>query len=266
MYNSHVTEAQLLRIVEDTLSMVLPRASDRPVSLSKAVRYAVGTGGKRIRPLVCLGSALAVGGKAQDAAFPAAAIELLHNYTLIHDDLPSMDNDTMRRGHPSVWFKYGEAEAILAGDALQSLAFVTASRSPRNAETIVYTLGKYGVGVVFGQVEDLMRQQSQEHKGDIDFIYEHKTADLFIAASLMGGLAAGADMDEIKTLKKFAYCLGIAFQYEDDLLDDETPCDKDECKKVILHMTANALAALDNLPGDTTILHKLTERLVDRKE
>ena len=264
MYNSHVTEAQLLRIVEDTLSMVLPRASDRPVSLSKAVRHAVGTGGKRIRPLVCLGSALAVGGKAQDAAFPAAAIELLHNYTLIHDDLPAMDNDTMRRGHPSVWFKYGEAEAILAGDVLQALAFITASRSPRNAETIVYTLGKYGVGVVFGQVEDLMRQQNDK-KGDVEFIYEHKTADLFIAASVMGGLAAGADMDEVKTLKKFAYSIGVAFQYEDDLLDDDTPCDKDECKRIILHMTANALSALNNLSGDTTILRNLTQRLVTRK-
>ena len=130
----------------------------------------------------------------------------------------------------------------------------------------MYTLGKYGVGVVFGQVEDLMRQQQSEKKGDIDFIYEHKTADLFIAASLMGGLAAGADMDEVKSLKKFAYSLGIAFQYEDDLLDNDTPCDKDECKKVIVHMTANALSALDNLPGDTEILRNLTQRLVNRKE
>ena len=98
---------EYLEIVERTLDEVLPRLEDRPSDLSGAMRYAVGTGGKRIRPLVCMASAVAAGGVAEDARFPAAAIELLHNYTLVHDDLPAMDNDVERRGKPTVWKKFG---------------------------------------------------------------------------------------------------------------------------------------------------------------
>ena len=142
-----------LALVEQTLSEVLP--TSRPAVLSEAMRYAVGTGGKRIRPLVCLASAVAVGGKAEDAKYPAAAIELLHNYTLIHDDLPAMDNDRERRGKPTVWVKFGEANAILAGDALLALAYQVAAKAPRNVAAIVDVLGEKGVGVVMGQVEDV---------------------------------------------------------------------------------------------------------------
>ena len=110
---------EYLEIVEETLDEVMPKAGERPADLSEAMRYAVGTGGKRIRPLVCLASAVAAGGEARDARYPAAAIELLHNYTLVHDDLPAMDNDVERRGKPTVWKKFGEANAILVGDALQ---------------------------------------------------------------------------------------------------------------------------------------------------
>ena len=128
-----------LDLVEKTLSEVLP--SSRPAVLSEAMRYAVGTGGKRIRPLICLASSVAVGGKAEDAKYPAAAIELLHNYTLIHDDLPAMDNDVERRGQPTVWKKFGEANAILAGDALLALAYQVAAKAPRNVAAIVDALG-----------------------------------------------------------------------------------------------------------------------------
>ena len=117
---------EYLAIVEKTLDEVMPGALERPAEHSSSMRYAVGTGGKRIRPLICLASAVAAGGRAEDARYPAAAIELLHNYTLVHDDLPAMDNDTERRGKPTVWAKYGEANAILAGDALQALAFKAA--------------------------------------------------------------------------------------------------------------------------------------------
>ena len=119
----------MLELVEKTLDEVLPRTNERPTVLSEAMRYAVGTGGKRIRPLICLAAAVAVGGKAEGAKYPAAAIELLHNYTLIHDDLPAMDNDRERRGKPTVWVKFGEANAILAGDALLALAYRVARQS-----------------------------------------------------------------------------------------------------------------------------------------
>ena len=260
-------------LVEKTLDEVLPRAEARPAALSEAMRYAVGTGGKRIRPLVCLASAVAVGGKAEDAKYPAAAIELLHNYTLIHDDLPAMDNDRERRGKPTVWVKFGEANAILAGDALLALAYQVAAKAPRNIAAIIDVLGEKGVGVVQGQVEDVAcskfgvsKPQTSNLKPQTDdFIYRHKTADLFIAAAAMGGLAGGGSDADVAALKEFALNLGLAFQYEDDLLDGDGIYPPDETERLVHETTAAAVAALDQLPGDTTFLRELAHKLIGRK-
>ena len=255
-----------LALVEQTLSEVLP--SSRPAVLSEAMRYAVGTGGKRIRPLICLASAVAVGGKAEDAKYPAAAIELLHNYTLIHDDLPAMDNDRERRGKPTVWVKFGEANAILAGDALLALAYQVAAKAPRNVAAIVDVLGEKGVGVVRGQVEDIAAERSRgsscSSSSRIDFIYTHKTADLFIAAAAMGGLAGGGSAADVATLKEFALNLGLAFQYEDDLLDGDSPYPKEKTEELVRETTSAAVAALDRLPGDTVFLRDLAQKLIGR--
>ena len=264
---------EFLALIERTLDEVLPKEGDRPAELSAAMRYAVGAGGKRIRPLICLASAVAVGGKAEDARYPAAAIELLHNYTLVHDDLPAMDNDTERRGKPSVWAKFGEANAILAGDALQALAFGTAANAPRNVAEIVAALGAAGVGVVQGQVEDLKRGTTNGASGSpeplpkelVDFVYEHKTADLFVAAATMGGYAGGGSAESIAALRRFALNLGLAFQYEDDLLDGDSPFPKEKTESLVHETTAAAIAALAGLPGDTSFLKALAEKLVNRK-
>lgn len=249
---------RLLALVEKTLDEVLPAADARPAVLSEAMRYAVGTGGKRLRPLVCLASAVAAGGAAEDAVYPAAAIELLHNYTLVHDDLPAMDNDTLRRGQPTVWAKYGEANAVLAGDALLAHAFAVAARAPRNVAAIVAVLGEKGVGVVQGQVEDLGAEK------DIPYVYLHKTADLFIAAAEMGALAAGGSSAAVAALADYARNLGLAFQYEDDLIDGDSPCPREETARRARAATDAALAALASLPGDTAFLADLAERLVGR--
>ena len=258
----------MLELVEKTLDEVLPRADERPAVLSEAMRYAVGTGGKRIRPLICLASAVAVGGKAEDAKCPAAAIELLHNYTLIHDDLPAMDNDRERRGKPTVWVKFGEANAILAGDALLALAYQVAAKAPRNVAAIVDVLGEKGVGVVQGQVEDVEAERSRgsscSSTSRIDFIYTHKTADLFIAAAAMGGLAGGGREADIAALKEFALNLGLAFQYEDDLLDGDSPYPREKTEELVRETTSAAVAALGHLPGDTTFLRDLAQKLVGR--
>lgn len=253
-----MTKAELLAIVEQTLDEVLPSATVRPTVLHEAMRYAVGTGGKRIRPLVCLASAVAVGGAAADARYPAAAIELLHNYTLVHDDLPAMDNDTERRGQPSVWAKFGEANAILAGDALTALAFAVAAKAPRRGAEIVTVLGEKGVGVVQGQVADVAREK------DVGFIYLHKTADLFVAAAEMGGLAGGGTDEQVAALGDFARNLGLAFQYEDDLLDGDSPYSRVETERLVRETTAAAVAALARLPGDTAFLRELAEKLIGR--
>ena len=249
----------LLGLVEKTLDEVLPREDERPSELSQAMRYAVGTGGKRVRPLIALGAALAVGGEAKDAAYPAAAIELLHNYTLVHDDLPSMDNDEIRRGKLTVWKKFGEVNAILAGDALQALAFLVASKTPNNASRVAAALAKAGVGVVAGQVEDIAMT------GDTAYIYEHKTADLFVAAAEMGALAVNADDANLAKIRTFALNLGLAFQYQDDLLDGDSPYSREKTEQLALETTTNAISALEGLPGDVTVLKDLAKRLLGRK-
>ena len=250
---------ELLELVEKTLDEVMPPADERPAALSEAMRYAVGTGGKRIRPLICLASSAAVGGKPEDARYAAAAIELLHNYTLVHDDLPAMDNDTERRGKPTVWTKYGEANAILAGDALQALAFAAAAKTPRNASAVVAALGAAALGVVQGQVEDIAATK------DVPYIYTHKTADLFIAAATMGGYAGGGTDDDIRALRAFALNLGLAFQYEDDLLDGDSPYDRETTERLAKETTSAAVEALSKLPGDVAFLKTLAGKLLGRK-
>ena len=258
---------ELKELIEKTLDEALPPAAERPAILHEAMRYAVGSGGKRIRPLICLAAAEAVGGKAEDAKAPAAAIELLHNYTLVHDDLPAMDNDTERRGQPTVWAKFGEANAILVADALQALAFAVAADAPRNVPQIIATLGAAGLGVVRGQVEDVQGQGSRA-KGqgfDVAFVYEHKTADLFIAAAVMGGYAAGATDDEIDALRKFALNLGLAFQYEDDLLDGDSPFTREKTELLVHETTRLAIDALSRLSGDASRLSAIATSLIGRK-
>ena len=295
----------MLELIERTLDEVLPPLSERPTVLAEAMRYAVGTGGKRIRPLVCLYAAVAAGGAAEDAKYPAAAIELLHNYTLIHDDLPSFDNDTMRRGKPTVWTKFGESTAILAGDALLSLSFGVAAKAPRRVPEIVEVLSQRGVGVVRGQQEDIVYNNFVWPEGEEEvpsakclvhsaslarstknqalstksarstkhqalstlptFIYTHKTSDLFVAAALMGALAADGSRETLTALETFANNLGLAFQYEDDLLDGDGLYPKEETSRLADETTAAALGALESLPGDVNPLRELALKLLHRK-
>ena len=256
----------MLGLVESTLLECLPKDGDRPSALSEAMCYAVGSGGKRIRPLLCLNSAIAVGGFAEDAKYPAAAIEILHNYTLVHDDLPAMDDDVERRGMPTVWKKFGEANAILAGDALLALAFSIAAKAPRNVAEIVAVLGEKGVGVVAGQAEELAWNAcggGSDRKPD-DFIYTHKTADLFVAAAKMGALAGGGSAADVERIGEYARNLGLAFQYEDDLIDGDGLFSREETSRRVACHTDAALAALAGLPGDVAFLRELASRLAVR--
>ena len=193
-----------------------------------------------------------------------------------------------------MWVKFGEANAILAGDALLALAYQVAARAPRNVAAIVGVLGEKGVGVVRGQVEDVegnrrivessnrrivessdrrivgssdrrIVESSDRRIDDIDFIYRHKTADLFIAAAAMGGLAGGGSEGDVAALKEFALNLGLAFQYEDDLLDGDGLYPKEKTETLVRETTAAAVAALGRLPGDTTFLRELAQKLVGRK-
>ena len=243
------------KLVEEALAGLL--SGERPAVLFEAMRHAVLSGGKRVRPQICMSAAAAVGGRMEDAVYPACAIELLHSYTLVHDDLPSMDDDAERRGLPAVWAKYGESNAILVGDALQSLAFRAAAMAPCNPGRIVAELADAGVGVVRGQVEDL-------DGDDVDFIYRHKTADLFVAAAAMGAYAGGGSEEDVARLRSYAMNLGLAFQLEDDLLDGDSPYSREETERKISELTSSAVASLDGLPGDVSRLAALAKRLAGR--
>ncbi len=251
----------LLEKVEAALGELL--ADVRPDVLREAMRHAVMPGGKRLRPQICLASAVAAGGNAEDAIFPACSIELLHCYTLVHDDLPAMDDDAVRRGVPSVWAKYGEANAVLAGDALQALAFKAAARTPRNAVRVLSALGEAGFGVVCGQAAELAALSPQPET--FDFIYRHKTADLFVAAAEMGAYAGGGTAAAIDCLRAYALNLGMAFQHEDDLIDGDSPFGEEEARRRIADLTAAAVASLEGLPGDVSFLSALAKRLVARE-
>ena len=269
-------------LVETGLLAVLPSGNSRPAVLAEAMRHAVLTGGKRLRPVLCLAAAEAAGGSRDDAWWPALAVELFHTYTLVHDDLPCMDNDLVRRGHPTVHAKYGETIGVLAGDALQGLAFELLGRTPEKrpgvVAALVIELGRTAgaAGVVGGQVEDI-RFAGQADAATIAYVHQHKTADLFAAAMRMGALAAGGAPAAVEQLGVYANHLGIAFQIIDDLLDEgaaragkppELSClqlwSKDEARRQAADHTAAATAALRGLPGPVEPLTTLAERMLQR--
>jgi len=213
-------------MIDAALDEELPPANERPAVLHRAIRYSVFSGGKRIRPILCMAAAEAVGGKAGDARFPALALELLHTYTLIHDDLPCMDDDDLRRDKPTCHIKFGEANALLAADALQAMAFgVLAkarlpSRYPPTALLTELAQAAGSRGVVGGQVEDLAAVGGRKlHAATVEFIHLHKTADLFRAAVRMGAIAANAGRKELQALTDYGVNVGLAFQITDDILD-----------------------------------------------
>ncbi|MDD5708071.1 MAG: polyprenyl synthetase family protein [Kiritimatiellae bacterium] len=269
--------------VEAALLAALPAEGRRPACLTEALRYSVLTGGKRMRPILCLAAAEAAGGSAEDAMHAAVAVELLHTYTLVHDDLPCMDNDLLRRGQPTVHAKFGEAMGVLAGDALQALAFgmlacAPAGRAGGAARLIRELADAAGPdGVVGGQVEDIADAPPADEAA-INFGHQHKTADLFRAALRMGALAGGGGDADVDRLGDYGTHLGLAFQIVDDLLD--APADagapgstgytclriwtKAEARQRAVAHTEAAVAALSGLPGPVEPLASLVRELATR--
>jgi geranylgeranyl diphosphate synthase type II len=228
-------------VVNTALDAAMPRAGTEPALLHKAMRYCVFPGGKRIRPIICRAAAEAVGGKAKDALPAAAAIELCHTYTLIHDDLPCMDDDDLRRGKPTCHVAFGEANAVLAGDALQALSFeiVARAKTPKRYQpgqlVLELAVAAGSRGVVGGQVEDIAFDpvKSRSRRRMVAFIHLHKTADLFRAAARMGGISANATRRQLAALTEYGVNLGMAFQIADDLLDEGVAGSKAKKRKGI---------------------------------
>ncbi len=207
--------------VDAALEDILPTEDTKPEVLHRAMRYSVLGGGKRFRPILCLASTEAVGADAERAIIPAVAIELLHTYSLIHDDLPAMDNDNLRRGQPTCHVEFGEANAILAGDALLTLAFGLLARADINPASLVAELAEAGgsYGMIGGQVDDMRTEGQTPSAEEITSIQLRKTAALIRASTRMGGLAGGATESSLDVLTEYGAGIGLAFQIVDDVLN-----------------------------------------------
>ncbi len=215
--------------IEGALGEVLPTVSDEPSKLHEAMRYSIFAGGKRIRPVLAMAAYEACGGKEPEAVLPAAtALELLHTYSLIHDDLPAMDNDDLRRGKPTSHVVFGEALAILAGDALLTLGAELLMTRPKGAaylakrskvsRVVFKALGTHGMAG--GQALDLEAEGSEQVKADdLARIHRMKTGAFLEACLLSGGIWAGARAETLAALKRYGAAVGMAFQVVDDILD-----------------------------------------------
>ena len=213
--------------VDAALERLLPAETTPPSSIHTAMRYSVFAGGKRMRPILCLEAARIFGREVTPAFHPACAIEFIHTYSLIHDDLPALDNDDLRRGKPTSHKKFGEAIAILAGDALLTLAFETIGATPVAAErraailTEVATAAGSINGMVGGQVADIEAEGKRVDPQMLEYIHRSKTAALIRASITAGALCAGAGADDVARLWRFGETIGWAFQVTDDILDVE---------------------------------------------
>ncbi len=217
---------EMTKLVNSELDRRMPGDNTRPASLHKAMRHSVFAGGKRLRPLLCLAACEAAGGAIEKAILPAIAIEALHTYTLIHDDLPAMDDDDLRRGKPTCHVVFGEAVAILAGDALLTLAFewlgLCAAPAPYHPGQLSLELARAAgsMGVVGGQAEDIASEGVRPDAALVEYIHLHKTAALLCAAVRMGGIAAGVPEDGLEALSSYGSKIGLAFQVVDDILNE----------------------------------------------
>jgi geranylgeranyl diphosphate synthase type II len=280
--------AELRQEVDAALERWLPPADERPARLHAAMRYSLLAGGKRLRPVLCLASAEAVGGARAIALLPAVALESLHTYTLIHDDLPAMDDDDLRRGQPTCHKKFDEATAILAGDALLTFAFELLARAtpaPQLALELAQAAGSRGV--VGGQAEDLAAEGRAPEAALLEYIHSHKTGVLIRAACRMGALAGGAGAGQLAALTTYAEKIGLAFQIADDVLNVTSTAQQlgkavgsDAARKKMTYvalfgldvarakaqtLAAEAVAALAPLGAHAAPLAALAEFTVQRK-
>ena len=213
-------------LIDRAIDQNLPPAHTPPARIHEAMRYAVLGGGKRIRPIVALAAAEACGAEIEALLVPIAALELIHTYSLVHDDLPAMDDDDLRRGRKTTHVVYGEAIGILTGDALLTEAFAWLARPVVDAERQLRAIREVAAaadsrGLIGGQVADMEGTSVEGTIEQLEFIHRNKTGKLLTASVVLGGLLAGATEQVIDALRRYGEAVGLAFQIVDDLLDLE---------------------------------------------
>ncbi len=264
--SSYLKQRQAL--VNRALERVLPSPKAYPPVIHEAMRYSVLGEGKRIRPVLTLAACEAVGGALEDALPAACAIELIHAYSLVHDDLPAMDDDDLRRGRPSTHKQFGEAIGVLAGDALLTLSFQLLARQRRRpgvwlqiADELADAAGTFGM--IGGQVVDIKPEARA-----LEYILAHKTGALITAAVRMGGLAGGASKSALAKLTRYGECVGLVFQLVDDLLDHDgvaVAWGELATRQKAEHLTAQAKTALATFGPKAEPLRALADFLLTRE-
>lgn len=292
--------SQKIDQVEKILKEYLPKENGYQSRLIEAMNYSVMAGGKRLRPILMKESFLLFGGSGRQIEPFMAALEMIHNYSLVHDDLPAMDNDEYRRGRKTTWKVYGDGMAVLAGDGLLNLAFETAALAfdlAKNQEEMQRTaralkiLGqKAGInGMIGGQCADIEAEEGRQVTTQLLlFIHENKTAALIQAAMMIGAVLAGADEKSILAMEKAAYNIGIAFQIQDDILDVTSTTDVlgkpvgsdeknskltyvklhglEESKEEVKKMSKEALSILSSFEKRNEFLEELVNSLITREK
>ena len=273
-------------LIDQALKDHLPSVSTRPSVLHEAMCYSVLSGGKRLRPILCLAASEVFAAPLSRSLLPALALELFHCFTLIHDDLPCMDDDDLRRGLPTCHIKYGEANAVLAGDALVIHAFQLLAEHGNPQLIKELTLAGGSAGVIGGQVEDLAAEGQPPNADLVEFIHQNKTAALIRAAVRMGAISGGASESELENMSLFGEKIGLAFQIEDDILDETSTNEvlgkptgadlelrkmtypavhgMDAAREKVHSLTNEAIAALNALPCDTSTLKSIADYLIHR--
>jgi geranylgeranyl diphosphate synthase, type II len=279
--------------VDRALDRFLPKESVAPATIHKAMRYSLFAGGKRLRPILCLAAAEACGGKFAAALPHACAVECIHTYSLIHDDLPSMDNDDLRRGRPTCHKVFGDAIAILAGDALLTVAFEIASHakpvSRYDLREVMREITEAAGSrkLIAGQVADLEAEGKNLSRNQVRSIHENKTAALLTASVRLGAMAANARTKQLAAVTAFGRALGLAFQVIDDILDVTQTSEKlgksagkdlaakkatypavfglEKSRSEARRLTTQAHRALDTLGADADVLRALADYLLARE-
>jgi geranylgeranyl diphosphate synthase type II len=280
------------KAVNAALDKFLPSEKARPATIHKAMRYSIFAGGKRMRPALCLAAAEACGGSDAAAMPLACAVECIHTYSLIHDDLPAMDNDDFRRGKPTNHKVFGEGIAVLAGDALLTQAFEIAAqakgwpRYPHRDLILEIAKASGSLQLVAGQVADLESEGRKISANELRYIHERKTSALLCCSVRLGGMSANCTSAQLKALTDFGYHVGLAFQVIDDILDvtqtseqlgktagKDTQAQKatypaivglEKSRKIAEQLTAKAFAALKTFKGKAVALGALAEFLLKR--
>jgi len=264
-------------LIDAELDRLIPKETDEPAQVHAAIRWSVFAGGKRFRPALLLAAGQTFGAPVGALLRPACALEMIHTYSLIHDDLPAMDNDDLRRGKPTCHVKFGEATAILAGDALQAVAFQTIAESdqlrPELGVRLIAEIARAAgtpEGMVAGQAYDLAAESTEVSGAELKVIHQLKTGALIRAAARCGAIIAGANGAELEAITEYATNLGLLFQITDDLLDvtstaeelGKTPGKDARARKA----TYPALYGLEATRAQLEVVHNHVCRALERIE